>query len=375
MVETIANVLTGVATLEVKNPDTHRAEWSDEKYETGSYAVKLSKPLAGAAHYCSTHVEFVPHTAGGEAVAVDMADFVGAAGAGDWGWSHYRHGIVGSYWEQFELHFEDPLTTAWVDVTVQVDVGAVGGDAWVAEAITGGAGENVCFFGGWSETYGSFSDYVAREIDDGGGNTTDSLIEAIIAETNVADWVLTRVRLELWETSTERYVYVDDVIMEGVTYTLEPGGSVVTSALRLSSNFTEIGYTEDGVTLTYTADEADIEVEEETFPIDRVLTKETAEITCNMAESSLFNMDKAMAGSLWSGNILKLGAGTNKKMTIQLHGTNPAGYTRAIQIPSCTATGAVGMPYKKGEKTVVPVTFQALKTTGHPAVTITDNVA
>ncbi|GAH12709.1 unnamed protein product, partial [marine sediment metagenome] len=221
-----------------KNPDTHRAEWSDEKYESGSYSVKLSKPLGGG--YCSTHVEFVPHTAGGEAIAVDIGDFVGAAGAGDWGWSHYRHGIAGTYWEMMELHFEDPLTTAWVDVTVQVNVAAVGADEWVAQAITAGAAGDVCFFGGWSEQGGSWSDYVAREIDDGGGNTTDSLIEGvenaaggIIA--NAVDWVLTRVRMEVYETSTEHYVYVDDVIIEGVTYTFEPGGSTIVSALRLSS--------------------------------------------------------------------------------------------------------------------------------------------
>ena len=371
MAKTISNVLTGVATLEVKNPDTHRAEWSDEKYETGSYAVKLSKPLGGS--YCSTHVEFVPHTAGGEAIAVDMADFEGCAGAGDWGWSHYRHGIVGSYWEQLELHFEDPLTTAWVDVTVQVDVGAVGADEWVPLDLT--AAVNVAMFGGWSEQGGSWSNWVPAVITGitAAVENAENAAGGIIA--NADDWVLTRVRLELWETSTERYVYVDDVIMEGVTYTLEPGGSTIVSALRLSSNFTEVGYTEDGVIVTYTADESDVEVEEETFPIDRVITKETVEVTCNMAESSLFNIDKAMAGSLWSGSILKLGAGTNKKMTLQLHGLNPAGFTRAIQIPSCTSTGAVGMPYKKGEKTVIPVTFQALKTTGHPAVTITDNVA
>jgi len=272
-----------------------------------------------------------------------------------------------------ELHFEDPLTTAWVDVTVQVDVGAVGADEWVPLGLT--AAVNVAMFGGWSEQGGSWSNWVPAVIT---GITTavenaENTAGGIIA--NADDWVLTRVRLELWETSTERYVYVDDVIMGGVTYTLEPGGSTIVSALRLSSNFTEVGYTEDGVTVEYTADETDVEVEEETFPIDRVITKETAAVTCNMAESSLFNMDKAMAGSLLSGSILKLGAGTNKKLTVQIRGLDPAGYIRAIQIPSCTATGAVGMSYKKGEKTVVPVTFQALKTTGHPAVTIVDNAA
>lgn len=369
--KTIANVLTGVAILEVKTPDTHRAEWSNEKAQTGTYSVKLSKPKGG--DYCSTHVEFVPHTTGGSAVAVDMVDYEGCAGAGDWGWSHYRHGPVGSYWEQLELHFEDPVTSAWVDVTIQVDVAAVGGDAWDVEELTAASTYN--FLGGWSETAGSFSNWTPAVATGITQAVEDAINAAGGSETNTDDWVLTRVRLELWETSTERYVYVDDVIIDGVTYTLEPGGSTIVSALRLSSNFTEVGYTEDGVTITYTADESDIEVEEETFPIDRVITKETCEITCNMAESSLFNIDKAMAGSVLSGSILKLGAGANKKITLQLHGFNPDGFIRAIQIPSCTATGAVGMPYKKGVKTVVPVTFQALKTTGHPAVTIVDNVA
>jgi len=82
-----------------------------------------------------------------------------------------------------------------------------------------------------------------------------------------------------------------------------------------------------------------------------------------------------MAGSLLSGSILKLGAGANKKLSIQIRGLNPAGFIRAIQIPSCVATGAVGMSYTKDGKTIVPVTFRALKTTGHPAVTMVDNAA
>ena len=129
------------------------------------------------------------------------------------------------------------------------------------------------------------------------------------------------------------------------------------------------------MTITYTADTADIEVEEETFPIDRVIIKETAEVTCNMAESSLRNLNYAMAGGLLSGSILKLGGGVNKPISLQIIAANPASEIRSIVIPKATATGAVGMPYKKGEKTVVPVTFQALKTTDEPAVTIVDNAA
>ncbi len=128
------------------------------------------------------------------------------------------------------------------------------------------------------------------------------------------------------------------------------GGSYVTA-----------GFTEDGVTLEYTADTTDIEVEEETFPIGRVIAKEKLAVTCNMAESSLYNMDKAIAGSVLAASTITIGAGTNKEMSIKIVGTNPAGYDRTIEIPLATATGTVGMGYKKDEITVVPVTFEALK--------------
>ena len=365
MSKTVENVLTGVATLEVKGPDTHRAEWSDEQAETGSYSVKLSKPGVEGG-YGSTHIEFTPLAA---ALAKKISDLAAASGT-DWAWKHFRSAIA-AYWEQMELRFEDPNTGAWVDITIQVDVMATGAAEWQQKALAHAT--DVCMFGGWSEQAGSFSNWTPAAITDVSSaiETAENAAGGIIA--NAADWTLTRVRMELWETGWERYVYIDDVIVGGVTHTLEPGGT--TPGMRLSSVFTEVGYTEDGVSVEYSVDESDIEVAEETFPIDRVITKETWAVTCNMAESSLFNMDKAMAGSLLSGSILRLGAGTNKKLTVQIRALNPAGFIRAILIPSCTATGSVGMAYKKDGKTVVPVTFQALKTAGHPAVEIVDNAA
>ena len=366
---TIAHVLTGVATLEVKEPDTHRAEWSTEYVTEGSYSVKLSKPATGA--YGSTHVQITPS---GAAAALTCAEWTGQAAA--WGYDYRRSVTAGvAWWIGMECRFSDPNSKSWIDITSTAPV-IIGDGIWHTRTFAPAA--DTAYYGGWSELDGSFSDFAPQLMNGlvaacfGAGLGVGCPLQHAV--TALTTWVLTRVRLELWETATERQCFVDNIQLEGITYNLEPGDTG-TAGIRLSSMFTEIGYTEDGVTMTYTADEADIEVEEETFPIDRVITKETMEFTCNMAEASLFNMDKALAGSLWSGSILKLGAGANKKMTIQIRGINPAGLIRAIQIPSCTATGAVGMPYKKGEKTVVPVTFQALKTTGHPAVTIVDNAA
>jgi hypothetical protein len=81
-----------------------------------------------------------------------------------------------------------------------------------------------------------------------------------------------------------------------------------------------------------------------------------------------------MAGSVRSGNIITLDGGVQKELSIKIVGLSPDGYLRTITIPKCTATGAVSMPYKKGEKTVVPATFQALKGTAD-VCTIVDNAA
>ena len=159
----------------------------------------------------------------------------------------------------------------------------------------------------------------------------------------------------------------------GTLYAIEPGAT--TPALSLSSPFTEVGYTEDGVTIEYNAETNDIEVEEETFPIDRVITKETAVVTCNMAESSLANLDNAMAGAVLAGSIITIGYGVMKTLNLKIEGIAPDGLLRSIMIPLATAMGTVGMSYKKGEKTVVPVSFGALKPSGEPAVTIVDNAA
>ncbi len=373
MGKTIGNVLTGVASLAVSGPSYgagSKAEWSDEYSTEGTYSVKLSKPASG--NYGSTHVQIDMTALGATKTCAELTGL-----AARWGWDYIRSVTPGvAWWIGMEMRFEDPNSNSFIDITSAAEViaGALGG--WTS--VTLGAGNHLnAYYGGWSELDGSFSDYAPQVF----GGIVSAAAGAGCPQQNavtaLTTWVLTRVRLELWETASARSVWVDNIYIDGILQNLEPGDTG-TGGITFADDpgtLVEVGYTEDGVDFTYTVDENDIEVEEETFPIDRVITKETLEITCNMAEASLVNMNIAMAGGLLSGSILKLGAGTNKKLGLVLTGTNPAGYLRQISIPSCTATGAVGMPYKKGEKTVVPVTFQALKTAGNPAVTIVDNAA
>ena len=355
MAKTIANVLTGVATLSVREPNDARAEWSTVQQYAGTHSVKLSKTGSGNAG--STHVQITP------VGDITLTEFV--ADPTDYSFWHYCGvaGVVGNF-IQFELRFEDPDSDAWAEVTVVNYQTYTSLGSWVKCTLSaadligwGGIGEEGASFFDWS--LGTAQADIITDID----------LDAAV--TDCGPWVLARVRCELWESSPARYAYVDSVEIDGTAYTIEPGGTGI--AISLDSPGVEVGYTEDGVTLEYNADTADIEVEEETVPIDRVITKETIAVTCNMAETSLANIDNAMAGSALVGSILKVGSGVMKTMNLQIVGVTPAGFIRSITIPKATAMGTVGMSYKKGEKTVIPVTFQALKPDAEEAMTIVDN--
>ena len=128
--------------------------------------------------------------------------------------------------------------------------------------------------------------------------------------------------------------------------------------------YADAGYTINGVDFEYTADEADIDVEEETFSIDRVITKEEITVTFTMAEASLVNLNWAMAGGVLAGDVVTLDAGAIKEFSLKLTGTDPGGGNRVITILLCTSGGTVPVPFKKGEPSAFQATFKALKGAG-----------
>jgi len=362
MAKTIANVLSGVATLNIREPNNARAEWQNDQYQAGTHSVKLIKTGVGNAG--STHLQLGP-TGANAALTLQAMETAVIGGAPVYTFYHMpQNGVTGNY-AQFEMRFEDPNSEGWIEVTFVNLQGLPGDGLWVIETLADG---DMVGYGGVSDVGHSFFEWGLRDIN----GLVAAAEGAGVANCTLGDWVLSRIRLEMWEAEPARTQYIDTVVVHGVAYAIEPGNATAVG-LSLSSPYTEVGYTEDGVNFEYNAETTDIMVEEESFAIDRILEKESLAITCNMAEASLYNMDKAMAGSLLAGSILKLGAGTMKTMNIMVEGTNPAGFKRQIHIPLCTSMGSVGMPYKKGEKTVVPVSFGALKSSGSPAVTIVDN--
>ncbi len=354
---TISNVLVGVAEVGIKSPfDEGIAEFSTEQHFAGNYSVKLRKSGNGTAAG-STHLQITPP------VGQTMTTFAAGIVAGQYGFYHHSTLDVAGLgnFAQMEFRFESPTGTGYVEFTTVPLQSLPGTGAWVAEAMpdTTHAG-----FDGRTNLGVVMSNWVLADI--------SVQVGAIIAlDASAGSWLLTRVRLELWEAGVARTCYIDSVKIANVTYTVEPGGTA--PGLRLGT-YTDLGYTEDGVNLEYAADEADIDVEEETLSIDRVITKETITVTCNVAESSLDNLNFAMAGAVKSGQILTVGSGVNKKFALQIVGLNPAGKLRTMAFPLVTA-GNTAQAYRKGTKRIVPMTFKVLKgsTTAVP-FSVIDNV-
>ena len=99
-------------------------------------------------------------------------------------------------------------------------------------------------------------------------------------------------------------------------------------------------------------------------------------LTLNMAENLLANLARAMAGGVAVGaDVVTLGAGAMRTMALKLVGTSPSPLTtRTFWIPAVNPTGAVGMSYRKGEKTIIPMEFKAYqRTAGGTVATITDS--
>lgn len=359
MTKEIANVLTGVGILSVHN-EHDLAEFTKEFAQAGDYSAHLVKDALSTDR--STHVQFNPTL-----VQLLFSTFQTDILADDLTY-HFWERTDGqlAYWAQWEFRFEEVGGDGWFELTCAPHQAALFGELAFEQYVLDGA-TCECGYGGVTPNGTSIFRWPVAGFLDAAvgavGAAPSVMAEFEAAEVGsgagLANYVLTRCRMELWETQIARECWIDEVTIKNQLYPIEPGGA--SPGLVVSSPNVEIGYTEDGVTLTYGADEADIEVEEETYPIDSVITKETTEITCNMAESSLFNMDKAMAGSVLSGNVITLGGGVNKKLNLTLEVETPAGFKRTYYIPKAVATGAVGVPYKKGEKTLYPVTFKALK--------------
>ncbi len=138
-------------------------------------------------------------------------------------------------------------------------------------------------------------------------------------------------------------------------------------------------YTIDGVMVTISSDFADIKVEENVGTIIRRLVDQTVTVTLTFAEGHIDNLVAAIPGSSINagGSIVTIGGGLAGDPLLQdfeldIVGLNPAGAARTINFPNTNPVGEVGIPYRKGEASVIPVTFSVLVSDVGVFGTITD---
>lgn len=125
-----------------------------------------------------------------------------------------------------------------------------------------------------------------------------------------------------------------------------------------------IGFTADGVTMTVKSSFADIKVEEIQGSIIRVPTDQEVVVALNVAEGALADLAAAIPGSSLVDTVLTLGGAALQQHRLTLKGINPAGRARVIVLTSVNPMGEVAMPYKRGEVSIVPMTFSALVAAG-----------
>lgn len=158
----------------------------------------------------------------------------------------------------------------------------------------------------------------------------------------------------------------------GFTANVLVGVAALSIKYPIGGAYVDVGYTEDGVRFEYGVEKNLIRVEERTYPIKETINTESLKVTANLAEATLANLFKAMAGASQVGNVITIGGGVDKEMSVKIVGKNPAGFNRTIELPVAVASGTVGLAWRKNEKTVVPVTFEAIESTAGILGTITD---
>ena len=190
------------------------AAWSTT-HAVGTYAAELEK--AAAATDRSTHVQFTPATGITASAFCDAMD----AATPVWSFAHWLESADGvQNGPQFELRFEDPDSDAWLEITVVPLQGTTGTDGWVTETITDA---DTCGYGGNTPNGTSVFEWGPLTSLSGLEAAIDAVWDAAEQDTSIADYLLTRVRIEFWEQDPPRTGWIDTVIINGTTYALEPG--------------------------------------------------------------------------------------------------------------------------------------------------------
>lgn len=143
-----------------------------------------------------------------------------------------------------------------------------------------------------------------------------------------------------------------------------------------------VGYTDAGVDETYTPTLKEINVDEEASPVGFILQKEEYQIAAALAEPTLENFNRAIAASTFTTdapNAFKSVAIGSKALTyvmVGLQGPAPGtNLARVVLLRKALAAAAVSSKSTRQDKTIIPVTWKAVKLSGQDLVTKYDLLA
>lgn len=136
---------------------------------------------------------------------------------------------------------------------------------------------------------------------------------------------------------------------------------------------TEIGYTEDGLQISYNETVQDFDVDEEIFPVAAVRTGVEMTLSFQIAEATLENFLFAygLPASAYDDVTKTLTinpTSTVEFASIKATGKAPSGGTRTYVFPKVSVRGQRQSAIRKGQKILIPVELRVYKpATGAPA--------
>lgn len=172
---------------------------------------------------------------------------------------------------------------------------------------------------------------------------------------------------------------VDNLLQgTGVLYlaefgTTEPADDQVHEA-PASEDWTDVGFTQDGVTMTITHEFSELEVDQVVDVPGRRLIKREITIASNLAEVTLLSLQRAMAGAtidetaetggvgssgvhVLEPELINTGVGPPTYRAVMFDGFAPGGFVRRIILRRAVNVADIESAYQKDNQTLIPVEF------------------
>ncbi len=142
-----------------------------------------------------------------------------------------------------------------------------------------------------------------------------------------------------------------------------------------SAPWAHVGYTDAGATITADKEQTDIEVDQEVDPIRTIVTRRRATIATTFAQMEAALLKLAYGGGTVTpidpdsnpgtgdeyDEYVAPEAGENDEISLIIDGTDDNGRKVRALVPEASAQGGSTVPFRKGEKRTISVSWLALK--------------